>query len=119
MEEIKGYVEHIIYQNADNGYTVLNLVSDGEEITCVGMLKNIGQGETIEAQGEYVSHPVYGQQFKVSSFQVVVPEDKESMERYLASGAVKGIGAALASRIVKKFGDPNCNSFHGQLETQY
>ena len=105
VEEIKGYVEHIIYQNTDNGYTVLNLVSEGEEITCVGMLKNIGQGETIEAQGEYVSHPVYGQQFKISSFQVVVPEDKESMERYLASGAVKGIGAALAARIVKKFGN--------------
>ena len=105
MEEIKGYVEHIIYQNTDNGYTVLNLVSDGEEITCVGILKNLGQGETISAEGEYVSHPVYGQQFKINTFQVVVPEDKESMERYLASGAVKGIGAALAARIVKKFGD--------------
>lgn len=105
MEEIKGYVEHIIYQNSDNGYTVLNLVCDGEEITCVGIMKNLTQGETINALGEYVSHPVYGQQFKISSFQVTVPEDKESMERYLASGAVKGIGAALAARIVKKFGD--------------
>ncbi len=105
MEEIKGYVEHIIYQNSENGYTVLNLVADGEELTCVGMLKNLGQGETICAEGEYVSHPVYGQQFKINKFQVVMPEDKESMERYLASGAVKGVGAALAARIVKKFGD--------------
>lgn len=105
MDTIKGYVEHIIYQNADNGYTVLNLVSQGEEITCVGMLKNVGQGETVSAQGEYTAHPVYGEQFRVHSFQITAPEDKESMERYLGSGAVKGVGAALAARIVKKFGD--------------
>ena len=105
METIKGYVEHIIYQNTDNGYTVLNLVSQGEEITCVGILKNLGQGETVSIQGEYMAHPVYGEQFKVHSFQVTAPEDKESMERYLGSGAIKGVGAALAARIVKKFGD--------------
>lgn len=105
MEEIKGYVEHIIYQNADNGYTVLNLVSEGEEITCVGFLKNVGQGETVKAKGEYVSHPVYGDQFKINSFEAVPPEDKESMERYLGSGALKGVGPALAARIVKRFGD--------------
>lgn len=105
MEALKGYIEHIIYQNKENGYTVLNLVSDGEEITCVGLLKNIGQGENICAQGEYVSHPVYGSQFKINSFEVTAPEDKESMERYLASGALKGVGAALAARIVKRFGE--------------
>ncbi len=105
METIKGYVEHIIYQNTDNSYTVLNLVSQGEEITCVGILKNLGQGETVSIQGEYMAHPVYGEQFKVHSFQVTAPEDKESMERYLGSGAIKGVGAALAARIVKKFGD--------------
>lgn len=105
METIKGYVEHIIYQNTDNGYTVLSLVSHGEEVTCVGMMKTISQGENISAEGEYVSHPVYGEQFKIRSFQVTEPEDQESMERYLGSGAVKGVGAALAARIVKKFGD--------------
>ena len=105
METIKGYVEHIIYQNTENGYTVLNLISEGEDITCVGILKNLGPGENICAEGVYVSHPIYGEQFKIQSFQVTAPEDKESMERYLGSGAVKGIGAALAARIVKKFGD--------------
>ena len=105
METIKGYVEHIIYQNTENGYTVMNLVSEGEEITCVGMLKNLGEGENISAEGDFVSHPVYGEQFKIQSFQVTPPEDKESMERYLGSGAVKGIGPALAARIVKKFGE--------------
>ncbi|MBQ7955036.1 MAG: ATP-dependent RecD-like DNA helicase [Lachnospiraceae bacterium] len=104
MESIQGYVEHIIFQNADNGYTVMNLVADGEEITCVGMLKGISQGESIKAEGDYISHPVYGNQFKISSFQTTLPEDSVSMERYLGSGAIRGVGPALAARIVKKFG---------------
>lgn len=105
MESINGYVEHIIFQNQENGYTVLNLVSEGEEVTCVGIFKGLTQGETISAQGDYIEHPVYGNQFKVSCYETVAPKDSVSMERYLGSGAVKGVGAALASRIVKKFGD--------------
>ena len=103
MDIIKGYVEHIVYQS-ENGYTVFHMYSDGDEITCVGTLKGLTVGETIEAVGEGVSHPVYGEQFKVVSYKVVPPEDAESMRRYLASGAVKGVGVALADRIVKKFG---------------
>lgn len=105
METIKGYVDHIIFQNADNGYTVLELSGDDGETILVGMLKGVTQGETIEAQGSFVEHPVYGSQFKVSMFKTVMPEDAASMERYLSSGAIKGIGAALAARIVKKFGN--------------
>lgn len=105
MESISGYVEHIIFQNAENGYTVMNMVSEGEEFTCVGTCRGLSQGENITAQGEFVEHPVYGRQFKLSSFQVTAPQDSVSMERYLGSGAVKGVGAALAARIVKKFGD--------------
>ena len=104
MENITGYVEHIIYRNQENGYTVLNLVSDGEEIPCTGIFHVISEGESIEVTGEYVSHPTYGEQFKVSSFREKAPEDLVSMERYLGSGAIKGVGAALAARIVKKFG---------------
>ncbi len=103
MDIIKGYVEHIVYQS-DNGYTVFHMVSDGDEITCVGTLKGLTVGETIEAQGEGITHPVYGAQFKVASYKVIPPEDAESMRRYLASGAVKGIGASLADRIIKRFG---------------
>ena len=105
METISGYIEHIIFQNNENGYTVMNLVSEGEEITCVGTCRGLGQGENITAQGEYIEHPLYGRQFKLSSFQVTIPRDSVSMERYLGSGAVKGVGAALAARIVKKFGE--------------
>lgn len=105
METIKGFVDHIIFQNADNGYTVLELIGEDGEIILVGMMKGLTQGETIEAQGDYIEHPVYGVQFKVATFKTIMPEDVASIERYLASGAIKGIGAALAARIVKKFGE--------------
>ena len=103
MESLAGYVEHIIYRNADNGYTVLNLVSGEDEITCVGIFSAIAEGENIEAQGEYTEHPTYGQQFKVISFEEKAPEDEEAIERYLGSGAIKGIGLAMAARIVRRF----------------
>lgn len=105
METINGYVEHIIFQNSENGYTVMNLMVEEEEITCVGMCRGLTQGESIAAQGDFVEHPVYGKQFKLTAFRVVAPKDSVSMERYLGSGAVKGVGAALAARIVRKFGD--------------
>lgn len=104
METVKGFIEHIIYRNADNGYTVLNLISGEEEITCVGFFKTMDQGETIEAEGDYTTHPVYGEQFKIERYQTVPPDDAASIERYLGSGAIKGVGEALAARIVKRFG---------------
>jgi exodeoxyribonuclease V alpha subunit len=103
LEKLAGYVEHIIYRNADNGYTVLNLVSGEEEITCVGIFSAIAEGENIEASGDYTDHPTYGKQFKVESFEEKAPEDEEAIERYLGSGAIRGIGLALAARIVRRF----------------
>jgi len=103
VETLSGYVEHIVFQNGENGYTVLNLVSGEDEITCVGIFHGVSEGECLELSGEYTTHPSYGRQFKAASFQVKPPEDMVSVERYLASGAIKGIGAALAARIVRKF----------------
>ena len=103
MEKLTGYVEHIFFRNADNGYTVLNLVSGDEEITCVGIFSAIAEGENIEATGDYTDHPTYGTQFKVESFEEKAPEDEEAIERYLGSGAIKGIGIAMAARIVRRF----------------
>ena len=103
MEIIKGYVDHIIYRNTENGYTVLVLVCEEEELTCVGIFSDIVEGENIEARGEYTDHPTYGRQFKVHSFEEKAPEDEIAIERYLGSGAIKGIGLALASRIVRRF----------------
>lgn len=105
MEQVKGYVEHIIYRNGENGYTVMNLVSGGEDVVCVGSFRTLDEGETLEVRGAYVEHPVYGMQLKVESYQISEPDDTVSMERYLGSGAIKGVGEALAARIVKKFGE--------------
>lgn len=105
MEKITGYVDHIVYRNAENGYTVLNLVNKEEEITCVGIFSAIAEGENIEASGDYTDHPTYGRQFKVEHFEERAPEDAEAIERYLGSGAIKGIGLALAARIVRRFKD--------------
>ncbi len=102
--KLEGYVEHIIYRNTENGYSVLNLVSEGEEITAVGIFHYISEGELLELEGEYTEHPLYGEQFHAERFEVKTPKDALAMERYLASGAVKGIGAALAARIVRRFG---------------
>lgn len=103
METVTGYVGHIVFRNEENGYTVFHLENDDGEVTCVGNFNFINEGEMLELTGEYVNHNVYGTQLKVSSHMVKEPEDLVSIERYLGSGAVKGVGAALAGRIVKKF----------------
>ena len=103
MEDLQGYVEHIVFRNANNGYTVLNLISEEDEITCVGIFPVVTEGEILLLHGEYTSHPTYGEQFQMKSYETKAPEDVLSMERYLASGAIKGIGVTLASRIVRRF----------------
>lgn len=104
-DTIEGYVEHIIFRNEENGYTVLNLKTDGQELTCVGTFQSVGEGELLEAAGEYTEHAVYGQQFRVETYETKVPKDSAALERYLGSGAIKGVGAALAARIIRRFGE--------------
>ena len=105
MAAVKGYVEKIKYRNEDNGYSVLSVTGadDGEEYILVGNFSYISEGELVEAAGRMTEHPIYGEQLAVESYELKEPEDTVSMERYLGSGAIKGIGAALATRIVKKF----------------
>lgn len=105
MDSLRGYIEHIIFRNDNNGYTVFNLVSGIDEITCVGFLESVNEGENVELKGGYTEHAVYGEQFRVESYDVRPPEDTLSIIRYLGSGAVKGVGQALAARIVKEFGE--------------
>lgn len=103
MEKIIGYVEHIVFRNEDNGYTVFHLHNENGEVTCVGMFHYISEGEFLEISGEYTNHAVYGSQFQVQEYRVKEPEDLHSIEVYLGSGAIKGLGSALAGRIVRKF----------------
>ena len=103
MATVTGFVERIKYRNEENGYTVLSLNADGEEYILVGTFHYISEGEMVEAVGSMIEHPVYGQQLQVESYEIKTPQDTLSVERYLGSGAIKGIGAALASRIVRRF----------------
>ena len=103
MAHLEGYVSHIRFHNEENGYTVLELeTTHGDEIL-VGTFHYINEGEYLSAEAEFTEHPAHGPQYQVTSYQVKEPEGKEAMERYLGSGAVRGIGPALAARIVKKF----------------
>lgn len=104
MVIIDGIVEEIIFRNDSNGYTILTVATDSEEITAVGTLFNITIGERIKASGTYNAHPIYGMQLKVEQFQSFMPEEVIGMERYLASGAIKGIGPSLAKRLIEHFG---------------
>lgn len=103
MATVTGFVERIKYRNEDNGYTVLSLNTEGSEIILVGNFHYISEGELVEATGTMTEHPLYGEQLQVESYQIKVPEDTLSIERYLGSGAIKGVGAALAGRIVRRF----------------
>ena len=113
MQEIKGYVEHIIYRNEENTYTVFEVNCEDGILTCTGFPPAISEGESCLVSGEVVQHAVYGEQFKVDSYRVIPPENAQAMLRYLSSGAVKGIGQALAARIIKMFGDETLRIMDG------
>lgn len=104
METLTGYVDHIIFRNEENGYTVLQFVAGKEEFVLVGAFQSVENGENLQVTGEFVEHPTYGHQFKVATYESKLPSDTESIKRYLGSGAIKGIGPSLAEKIVKKFG---------------
>ncbi len=104
IETVEGYVEKIVFRNAENGYTVLSLSSEDEdELTCVGTFSFINEGEYVKLKGTMTAHNVYGEQLRVESYEVKEPTDLVSMERYLGSGAIKGVGPALAARMVRHF----------------
>ena len=103
MEVVKCYVDHVVFRNDDNGYTVFQLTNEDGELTCVGTFPYIHEGEMMEVSGEYTNHSVYGLQLQVTAHEVLEPEDLVSVERYLGSGAIKGVGAVLAGRIVRRF----------------
>lgn len=105
MEVIKGYVDHFLYYNESNTYGVLELDTEEDDVICTGRFPGLTEGETIEVNGEWVDHPTYGVQLRVISYEIIEPTDILDMERYLASGAIKGIGPSTAKKIIKHFGE--------------
>lgn len=103
--EIKGELKEIIFQNDVNGYTIGIIDTDDEELTVVGYLPFISIGDNLKLIGKFVTHQDYGRQFKIDTFEKIMPETAASLERYLSNGMIKGIGPAIAKRITQKFGD--------------
>ena len=102
---LTGTVEHIVYQKEENGFTVLELASAGELVTVVGEMPGVAEGEELVLTGNYVAHPTFGSQFRVSVYERQLPATAGAIYKYLAAGAIKGIGPALARRIVDRFGE--------------
>ncbi len=126
MVELIGYIDHIIYQNEENGYKILVLVPEGDvpddeatadgSVTCTGVFPGIGPGENLRMTGEFVSHRTYGRQFQAKEYEIVMPRDEETIRRYLGSGAIRGVGARLAERIVDMFGAETLNVMENEPE---
>ena len=105
MDEIQGFIDHFIFQSDKDGYKIMSFSMSEEDIIVVGTFPGIDEGENLVIQGEYIEHATYGRQFKAHSYKVSEPTDIASIERYLASGAIKGIGKVTAKRIIAKFKD--------------
>ncbi len=105
MDEIQGFIDHFIFQSDKDGYKIMSFSTPEEDIIVVGTFPGIDEGENLVIQGEYIEHATYGRQFKAHSYKVSEPTDIASIERYLASGAIKGIGKVTAKRIIAKFKD--------------
>ena len=114
--EIKGEVTDIIYQNDVNSYTIAVFETDEEETTIVGYLPFVKSGDILKVEGKFVEHKDYGRQFKVETFEKLMPETLGALEKYLANGSVKGIGEATAKKIIKTFGEDTINVFKFEPE---
>ena len=114
--EIKGVVTDIIYQNEVNSYCIAVFETEEEETTIVGYLPFVTSGDSLKVQGKFVEHKDYGRQFKVDTFEKLMPETLQALEKYLANGSIKGIGEATAKKIIKTFGDDTINVFKFQPE---
>lgn len=115
-ETINGFVEKVVYRNAENGYTVVNISVEGDDVVCTGYFSDIIEGDQIIAEGSFVEHKQYGIQFTVASYEIKEPETSVAMEKYLGSGIIKGVGPALSAKIVKKFGDETFNIIEREPE---
>ena len=105
MEKLTGVIDHFLYRNETNGYGVMELTTEYDDVICVGTLSGYDEGEMVEISGEYVIHPVYGQQLKIESIKAILPTGIMGIERYLSSGIIKGVGPKMAKRIVNEFGE--------------
>lgn len=116
MEKLEGMISEIVFKNEDNGYTIAHLVNESDEIVVVGCMPTLAIGESIEVEGKWVNHKIYGTQFEVNSFMPVTPSSLEGIYVYLSSGMIHGIGEKMAKRIIDKFGVDTLNVIQNSPE---
>ncbi|NMS91022.1 ATP-dependent RecD-like DNA helicase [Clostridioides difficile] len=116
MEKLEGMISEIVFKNEDNGYTIAHLVNEKDEIVIVGCMPTLAIGESIEVEGKWVNHKIYGTQFEVNSFMPVTPSSLEGIYVYLSSGMIHGIGEKMAKRIIDKFGVDTLNVIQNSPE---
>ncbi|CZR95365.1 MULTISPECIES: ATP-dependent RecD-like DNA helicase [Clostridioides] len=116
MEKLEGMISEIVFKNEDNGYTIAHLVNEKDEIVIVGCMPTLATGESIEVEGKWVNHKIYGTQFEVNSFMPVTPSSLEGIYVYLSSGMIHGIGEKMAKRIIDKFGVDTLNVIQNSPE---
>lgn len=105
MEKLVGVIDHFLFRNDTNKYGVMELTTEDDDVICVGTIAGIDEGEMVEVTGDYVIHAQYGPQLKIESIRAILPTGTVGIERYLSSGAIKGVGPKMAKRIVGEFGE--------------
>ena len=116
MPEIQGIIEDIVFQNEENGYIIAHLYDKKEQITVVGVVPYINEGQNLKLTGEWVNHPQFGKQFKITKCEEIIPSSIAGIEKYLASGVIQGIGPITAKKIVQRFGENTMNILDNEIQ---
>ena len=116
MSEIQGIIGDVVFHNEDNGYIIAHLNDNKQQITVVGIVPYIGEGQNLKLKGEWVNHPQFGKQFKITSCEEIIPSSLIGIEKYLASGVIQGIGPVTAKKIVQRFGEDTMNILDNEIE---
>ena len=114
--QLEGYVESVVYRNEENGYTVVEISDDDDYITAVGIMPRVHQGDLLKLTGNYKEHPNYGRQFSAQVCELCRPSGTAGILRYLSSGAIRGIGATTAQRLVSEFGEKTLDVMENEPE---
>ena len=115
MPSVEGIVENIVFKNEENGYVVAHIASGNDRVTIVGCIPFIMEGQNLKLQGNWVTHPQFGQQLKVEKCEENIPNSIIGIERYLSSGVISGIGPVTAKKIVNKFGEKSLDILENEI----
>src|SRR5665647_3870091 len=116
MPEIQGIIDDVVFHNEDNGYIIAHLFDNKKQITVVGIVPYISEGQNLKLTGEWVAHPQFGKQFRITYCEEIIPSSLVGIEKYLASGVIQGIGPVTAKKIVERFGEDTMDILDNEIE---